>query len=117
MATTGSWLAKPGLLRTLLGQARLAIRLVREPAVPVVTKLVPAVAGLYLIWPIDFLPDLFPVLGQLDDLGVMIAALELFLHLSPDAPASFHRAAVAAGRPYHPMPRESVIVDAEFRSE
>ena len=113
----GSWLAKPSLLRTLLTQARLAWRLLRDPAVPVVTKLVLAGAAFYLIWPIDFLPDLFPILGQLDDLGVVLAALELFLHLCPDAPSAFHRAALAAGRRYSPMPAQSGFVDAEFRRD
>ena len=117
MAAPGSSLAKPGLLRTLLTQARLALRLVKEPAVPTPTKLVPAVAALYLIWPIDLLPDLLPILGQLDDLGVVIAALELFLHLCPEAPASFHRAALAAGRKYQQMPAQGVVIDAEFRQE
>ena len=113
----GSWLAKPGLLRGLLAQARLALRLMREPAVPLIPKAVPVLAVAYLIWPLDFLPDLLPVLGQLDDLGVMLAALELFLKLCPDAPQAFHREAMAAGRPYSPMPPQSSFVDAEFRRE
>jgi uncharacterized membrane protein YkvA (DUF1232 family) len=117
MAAPGSWLEKPGLLRTLLAHARLAVRLVREPAVPTLTKAVLASAALYLIWPLDFLPDLLPVLGQLDDLGVVLAALELFLKLCPDAPQAFHREAMAAGRPYSPMPPQSSFVDAEFRRE
>jgi uncharacterized membrane protein YkvA (DUF1232 family) len=115
MAARGSWLEKPGLFRTLLAQVRLAVRLVREPAVPVLTKAVLAIAAVYLIWPIDFLPDIFPVLGQLDDLGVVLAALELFLHLCPDAPSAFHRAALAAGRRFTPMPSSENVVDAEFR--
>jgi uncharacterized membrane protein YkvA (DUF1232 family) len=108
-------MTKPGLLKSLLAQARLAARLLREPAVPLVTKAVPLVAAFYLIWPIDLLPDLFPILGQLDDLGVVVAALELFLHLSPDAPASYHRAALAANRPYTPMPAEGKVIDGDFR--
>lgn len=28
------------------------------------------VAALYLIWPVDFAPDLIPFLGWLDDLGL-----------------------------------------------
>ena len=117
MAARGSWLEKPGLLRTLLVQVRLAVRLVREPAVPVPAKAVLAIAAVYLIWPLDFLPDIFPVLGQLDDLGVVLAALELFLHLCPDAPSAFHRAALAAGRRFTPMPSGENVVDAEFRRE
>jgi len=113
----GSFLDKPSLLRTLLEQARLAFRLVREPAVPLITKLVLAAPAGYLIWPLDFLPDLFPILGQLDDLGVVVAALSLFLQLCPDQPAAFHRAALAAGRKYSPMPSRDGFVDAEFRRD
>jgi uncharacterized membrane protein YkvA (DUF1232 family) len=117
MAAQGSWLAKPGLLRGLLAQARLALRLMREPAVPLLAKGVPVLAAVYLIWPLDFLPDIFPVLGQLDDLGVVLAALELFLHLCPDAPSAFHRAALAAGRRFSTMPAQGSVIDAEFRRE
>ena len=117
MAAPGSWLAKPGLLRGLLAQARLALRLIREPAVPLLAKAVPVGAVVYLIWPLDFLPDIFPVLGQLDDLGVVLAALEIFLRLCPDAPAAFHRAALAAGRRFSTMPAEGRVIDAEFRRE
>lgn len=117
MAARGSWLAKPGLLRGLLAQARLALRLMREPAVPLLAKGVPVLAAVYLIWPLDFLPDIFPVLGQLDDLGVVLAALELFLHLCPDAPSAFHRAALAAGRRFSTMPAQGSVIDAEFRRE
>ena len=114
----GSWLAKPSLLRTLLTEARLAWRLLRDPVVPFVTKLVLAGAAFYLIWPIDFLPDLFPILGQLDDLGVVLAALELFLHLCPDAPSAFHRSAIAAGRRFSRMPpAHGQTIDGEFRAE
>ena len=108
---------KPSVLRGLLAQARLALRLIREPAVPLLAKAVLALAAVYLIWPLDFLPDLLPVLGQLDDLGVVLAALEIFLRLCPDAPAAFHREALAAGRKYSAMPVQSGFVDAEFRRE
>jgi uncharacterized membrane protein YkvA (DUF1232 family) len=117
MAARGSWLAKPSLLRALLVQARLALRLIREPAVPLLAKAIPVLAGLYLIWALDVLPDIFPVLGQLDDLGIALAALEIFLRLSPAAPAAFHREALAAGRGYSPMPAHGAFVDAEFRHE
>lgn len=113
----GSWLAKPGLLRGLLAQARLALRLVREPAVPVLAKAVPVLAAAYLIWPIDLLPDIFPVLGQLDDLGIVLAALELFLRLCPDPPTAFHREALAKRRRFSPMPADASIIDAEFHRE
>lgn len=110
-------MAKPGLLKALLAQARLALRLIREPAVPLLAKAVPVFAALYLIWPLDFLPDIFPVLGQLDDVGLVLAAMEIFLRLCPDAPAAFHREALSAGRRYAPMPAQAGYVDAEFRKD
>lgn len=117
MAAPGSWLAKPGLLQGLLAQARLALRLMREPAVPLLAKAVPVLAAVYLIWPLDFLPDIFPVLGQLDDFGVVLAALEIFLRLCPDAPTEFHREALANRRRFSPMPVNASVIDAEFRRE
>jgi uncharacterized membrane protein YkvA (DUF1232 family) len=111
----GSWLMKPVLLRTLLDQARLAFRLIREPAVPAVIKAIPMIGVAYLIWPIDILPDLFPVLGQLDDIGVLMASIALFLRLCPDSLVAFHRDAMAAGRKYSPSQGHSRDIDAEFR--
>lgn len=48
-------------------------------------KLVAALALLYLISPIDLLPDwLFPIIGWLDDLGVIgLAALWIARHRAP----------------------------------
>lgn len=108
--------AKLGLVRTLLSEARLAARLLREPAVPGLLKLVPAAAAAYLIWPLDIVPDLLPGIGQLDDLGVILAGVQAFIYLCPQPAAAFHRAAVAAGRKFTPMPREQDgFIDAEFR--
>jgi len=60
---------------------------------------------LYVISPLDFVPDFLPVLGQLDDLGVVLLALEGFTRLCPTEAVEFHRAAIAQGRKYDPMPR------------
>ena len=115
---TGSGLARLGLLRSLLDQARLAARLLREPVVPGLLKGVPVLAAAYLIWPIDLIPDLLPVLGQLDDVGVILAGLQAFIHLCPDAATAFHRAAIAAGKRYSPMPpQRGEVIDAEFRPQ
>jgi uncharacterized membrane protein YkvA (DUF1232 family) len=109
-----SWFAKPALLRALLGQARLALRLIREPAVPLVVKTIPVLAASYLVWPLDIVPDLIPVLGQLDDVGVLLAGLELFVRMSPAAPVSHHREAMAAGAKYSPMRGQDRDIDADF---
>src|SRR5688500_18515930 len=99
-----SWLTTPTLLRTLLTQLRLALRLMREPNVPVVTRALPLFAGLYLIPPVDFIPDVVPGLGQLDDLGVVVLVLELFVRLCPRSAKAFHETALQRGHRYSPMP-------------
>jgi uncharacterized membrane protein YkvA (DUF1232 family) len=107
-----------GLVRTLLADARLAVRLLREPTVPGLVKAVPLMGALYLLWPLDIIPDLLPVLGQLDDLGVVLAAVQAFIRLCPDDAAAFHRKAVSAGRRYTPMPRAGDgFIDTDFRSD
>ena len=108
---------KPGVLSALLAHARLAMRLLREPRVPLLVKVVPVLAAVYLVSPIDAVPDLIPVLGQLDDVGFVAFALEMFVRLCPSAAVAFHRAAVLGGRRYGPMPQADAVIDAEFRRE
>lgn len=115
-----SWLTRPALLRSLLERVRLAVRLLREPAVPVGVKALTALPLLYVVSPIDLLPDVIPVIGQLDDLGVVLVAIELFLGLCPPAAVDHHRAGIQAGTAYAPM-RPPVgkgeVIDAEWRRE
>src|SRR6266853_4157030 len=117
VARMTSWLSRPGLLRTLLSQMRLAIRLVREPGVPLLTKALPLLAALYRVSPVDLVPDVLPLLGQLDDLGVVLIALEVFLRLCPAGAVAFHRAAIAQGRGYGPMSPADGFIDVEYRRE
>ncbi|MBK4737469.1 YkvA family protein [Noviherbaspirillum pedocola] len=54
----------------------------RHPATPAAVKLAALLLGLYVISPIDLIPDAIPVLGWLDDatlLGFGIPALLRFL--------------------------------------
>ncbi len=116
-ARVTSWLSRPQFLLTLLSHVRLAVRLLREPRVPILSKALPVLAGLYVISPLDFVPDFIPVLGQLDDLGVIVVALEAFLKLCPAGAVDFHRAAIAQGRKYSTMPPAGDVIDAEFHLE
>jgi uncharacterized membrane protein YkvA (DUF1232 family) len=116
-ARVTSWLSRPSLLRTLVSHVRVSLRLLREPRVPLLFKALPVVAAAYVISPLDFIPDVLPVIGQIDDLGFMIIALEAFLRLCPSGAVDYHRTAVAQGRRYGPMPASGEIIDAEFRRE
>ena len=98
-----------------------AFRLFRESRVPMVLKAVPLLALLYVISPVDFVPDFIPGLGQLDDLGIIIAALELFVRLCPSVAQSFHQEAINLRRRYSPMtPTDEIIEaadDASFKKQ
>jgi len=100
-----------------LAHARLAVRLVREPRVPALFKGLPIAALLYVISPLDFIPDVIPVLGQLDDISFMLIALEGFLKLCPESAVTFHREAIAQGRRYSPMAPDGPVIDAEWRHQ
>jgi len=69
------------LFRSLIDHGRLVLRLMMERRVPLYLKLLPLAAVAYLIWPLDFLPDLMPFLGQLDDLAALLVGLEAFVAL------------------------------------
>ena len=116
-ARVTSWLSRPGILRTLLAQARLAVRLVREPRVPWLVKTVPALALLYVLSPFDFVPDVLPVVGELDDLAVLVIAVELFVRICPAPAVEFHRTAIAGGRRFSRMNPSNDFIDAEWRRE
>lgn len=112
-----SWFVRPSLMGALFADLRLAWRLMREPRVPAIAKAIPALAALYVVSPLDFVPDMLPVLGQLDDLGILILSVKVFLRLCPQAPAAFHTAAIASGRRYEPMNPADVVIDATYRKE
>ncbi|HEX5499823.1 MAG TPA: DUF1232 domain-containing protein [Thermomicrobiales bacterium] len=76
------------LERDMIDQARLAWRLFRDPRVNWLKNAIPVFALLYFLWPIDVLPDLFPGVGQLDDVGVVVACALLMVQALPKiAPA------------------------------
>lgn len=69
----------PGLLKDLAGFlpacAITVRRLRRDPRVPRRAKLAVAFAGLWVVSPIDLIPEFLPVIGPLDDVVVVALAL------------------------------------------
>jgi uncharacterized membrane protein YkvA (DUF1232 family) len=72
------------MLQALLDQFRLTLRLMTDPRVPLWTKAIPVLALLYVLSPVDFIPDVIPVLGQADDVGIMLGAMRLMELVAPD---------------------------------
>jgi uncharacterized membrane protein YkvA (DUF1232 family) len=59
------------------GKLALAWRLYRDPRIPTGLRFLPPALVLYLAMPIDIVPDFLPVIGQLDDVLVIVAAVAL----------------------------------------
>ena len=112
-----SFFVRPSLMATIFAELRLAWRLMREPRVPLVAKALPVLAALYVVSPLDFIPDVLPVLGQVDDLGILILSVKLFLRMCPSAASSFHADAITSGRRFTPMNPTDVVIDATYRRE
>ncbi len=68
------------LLRSLPDIARLIARLVADPRLPRAAKIALAAAAVYLISPVDLLPDFIPLLGYLDDLVLGAIVLDGILN-------------------------------------
>jgi uncharacterized membrane protein YkvA (DUF1232 family) len=69
----------PGLLKDLAGFLPACVTLVRrlrrDPRVPRRAKVVVALAGLWVLSPVDLIPEFLPVIGPLDDVVVVALAL------------------------------------------
>jgi len=90
--------ALPDIVRTISG---LAV----DPVLPKAAKIALAAAVLYLVSPIDLIPDFIPVLGYFDDLFVAAIVVDgmlsyvnraLVLKYWPGSPESLERVARAA---------------------
>ncbi len=113
-------LADPGAI----DQARLAWRLLRDPRVSAVKLAMPVLAALYLVSPIDLMPDFLLGIGQVDDLGLLIAlsllTMRLLPKLAPDHVVAEHRADLGGSSPAEPAgqtaaPGGGPVYDGSFR--
>jgi len=71
------------VLTNLFKQLKLVWLLFRDNRVSLLAKLVLPLSLLYLVSPIDILPDVIVGLGQLDDLSVLLLGMALFVRLCP----------------------------------
>ena len=101
-----------GFLSDIMKQIRLVWRLLSDPTVPMWVKIIPPLALLYVIFPIDLVPDPVLGLGQLDDLAVILIGLKLFIEMSPGGIVERYRDELAGNTPSEP---EGEVVDASYR--
>jgi uncharacterized membrane protein YkvA (DUF1232 family) len=104
---------KVGTLTQLVRTLQLTWRLLNDTRVSLFPKLVIPAAILYVLSPIDLIPDMILGLGQLDDLGVIALAIALFVELCPRAIVAEHRRAIAADGA--PPPSDENVIEGSYR--
>ena len=82
-------------VRKLPTYARLVWGLARDPRVPTQQKLVLGAMAAYLAFPLDIIPDFIPVLGQMDDVAVVLLGLDWFIRNAPPEVVEDHMARIA----------------------
>ena len=99
----------PGVLKDLAGFLPACLmllwRLRADPRVPLRAKLAVLVAGLWVLSPIDLIPEFLPVIGPLDDVVVVALALR-------DAARQVRREVLVAAWPAEPRLLARLVGDS-----
>jgi uncharacterized membrane protein YkvA (DUF1232 family) len=77
-------------VRRLPRYLKLAANLARDPNVSKRVKALVGAGGAYAISPIDLVPGIIPVAGQIDDVLVLLLALRAAIRLCPEELAAAH---------------------------
>src|SRR5215212_8891884 len=118
--TTSAFAGAAALLdRGMRDQLRLSWRLLRDERVSAVKFALPMFVALYVMSPIDPIPDFLLGLGQVDDLGIVVAGVLLLARIIPRlAPAhvvdEHLRDMGLDGQPARASAKPGDVLDARF---
>lgn len=98
---------------SLINRLRLVVRLLADGRVPTYLKIVPFLSLIYIVLPIDLVPDLVPILGQVDDLGIFVLSIEAFIMLSPQDVVREHLDAIESKGS---RPAQGEVIDGEWHT-
>lgn len=74
----------PSFWREAWQQIRLVFYLLKDKEVPFYLKLLPFASLLYFLSPVDLIPGvLFPIVGSLDDITILLVGTKVFIELAP----------------------------------
>jgi uncharacterized membrane protein YkvA (DUF1232 family) len=79
----GPYVPQGNIIREVVQQAKLAYNLILDPRVHPIVKLIPVAAVAYLFLPTDLVPDIIPIVGQVDDLAILMIGLRFFFEFAP----------------------------------
>jgi uncharacterized membrane protein YkvA (DUF1232 family) len=96
--TSGSrYLRLARLVLKLPMYARVVWGIIRDPRTPIGLKGMLAAALAYVVLPVDLIPDVIPIIGQADDLTVLLLVLDLFIQNAPAEVRAEHTARARNG--------------------
>jgi uncharacterized membrane protein YkvA (DUF1232 family) len=97
LSSSARYLRTARLIVKLPTYARMVWGLMRDPRTPVGLKGILAAALAYVVLPVDLVPDAIPILGQADDLTVLLLVLDLFIQNAPAEVREEHAARARNG--------------------
>ena len=101
-----------GFLGELWQQVRLVFQLIKDREVPIYLKILPFLGIIYTLFPIDIITDVIPVLGQLDDLTILLIGAKVFIEMAPQQVVARHLAAMRGEAPNIIEGSASDVVDS-----
>lgn len=104
-----------GILSDIIRRIRLAWLLFQDEHVPAWTKSIIPLSLIYAISPLDIVPDAFLGLGQLDDIGVIMLSLALFIKLSPPKIVARYLSQLQEESGEIPIPPDTQVVEGAYR--
>ncbi len=108
------------MLKGLFDHGRLVLRLLRDKRVPKYLKVLPVASLMYLLSPVDFIPEIaIPVVGLLDDFAAVLIGVETFIKLCPQEVVAEHRADLDGSAPYTGAAgsADKDTIDGEWRTK
>ena len=92
LSSSARYLRMARLVVKLPTYARMVWGILRDPRTPIGLKGMLAAALAYVVMPVDLIPDVIPILGQADDLTVLLLVLDLFIQNAPAEVRAEHTA-------------------------
>ena len=89
----------------LISSIRLIWKLLTDSRVPFWIRIALPLALIYVISPIDILPDFIPVMGRVDDIIAIVVGIMILLKLAPKKVVNQHKK------------DNQTIIDGEYREE
>lgn len=89
----------------LISSIRLIWKLLTDSRVPFWIRIALPLALIYVISPIDILPDFIPVMGRVDDIIAIVAGIMILLKLAPKKVVKQYKK------------DDKTIIDGEYREE